>query len=57
MAFVRAMRALENAHPELRDDASIRYLSSHPVTRERIAQAEAVARQFEREHAQTPAVH
>jgi len=50
-AFVRAMLALEKTHPELRGDANIRYLSSHPVTQERIAHAQAAAQQFEREHA------
>ncbi|HJU25567.1 MAG TPA: M48 family metallopeptidase [Rhodanobacteraceae bacterium] len=45
-AFVRAMQALERAHPELRNDAGIRYLSSHPVTQERIARAQAAARIF-----------
>jgi len=50
-AFVRAMQALEKAHPEMRGDASIRYASSHPVTQERIERAEAAARAFERRHA------
>jgi Zn-dependent protease with chaperone function len=45
-AFVRAMQALERSHPELRDDANIRYLSTHPATKERIARAEAAARAF-----------
>jgi len=49
MAFVRAMRALEKAHPELHDDASVRYLSTHPVTEERIVRAQAAAQQFERQ--------
>jgi len=53
-AFVRAMQALERAHPELRDDAGIRYLSSHPVTRERIARAQAATRAFERLHSNVP---
>jgi Zn-dependent protease with chaperone function len=48
-AFVRAMQALEKAHPEMRGDANIRYVSSHPVTQERIAKAEAAAWRFERE--------
>jgi Zn-dependent protease with chaperone function len=48
MAFVRAMLALEKAHPELRNDASARYLSSHPVTAGRIARAKAAAQRFER---------
>lgn len=47
-AFVRAMQALERAHPELRQDGNIRYLSTHPVTQERIARAEAAARAFRR---------
>lgn len=47
LAFVRAMQALEKTHPELRDDAHIRYLSTHPVTADRIARATAAARQFE----------
>lgn len=46
-AFVEAMRALEAAHPELRDDAGARYLSTHPVTRDRIARAEAAAARFD----------
>jgi predicted Zn-dependent protease len=50
-AFVRAMQALEKAHPELREDADIRYLSSHPVTLERIAHAQAAAQRFQRGHA------
>ena len=50
LAFVRAMQALERTHPELRDDARIRYLSTHPVTQERIAHAEAAARKFEAAH-------
>ncbi|MGH8213858.1 MAG: M48 family metallopeptidase [Rhodanobacteraceae bacterium] len=50
-AFVRAMQALEKSHPELRGDARIRYLSSHPVTQERIERAKAAARRFERGHA------
>lgn len=51
MAFVRAMRALESAHPQLRDDASIRYLSTHPVTAERVQRALAAARAFDhRQH-------
>ena len=48
MAFVRAMRALEKAHPELRGDADARYLSTHPVTQERIQRALDAAQQFER---------
>lgn len=51
MAFVRAMHALEMAHPELRDDADARYLSTHPVTQERIERASAAAQQFRRSHA------
>lgn len=51
MAFVRAMRALETAHPELRDDADARYLSTHPVTQERIERALAAAQQFQRNRA------
>lgn len=49
-AFVRAMQALERAHPELREDANIRYLSTHPVTQERITRAQAAARAFARQH-------
>ena len=48
LAFVRAMQALEKAHPELHGDADARYLSTHPVTADRIAHAEAAARRFER---------
>lgn len=47
MAFVRAMRALEKDHPALRNDAGVRYLSTHPVTRDRIDRATAAARQFQ----------
>jgi Zn-dependent protease with chaperone function len=47
MAFVRAMHALEKAHPELRGDADARYLSTHPVTQERIERALIAAQQFE----------
>lgn len=53
MAFVRAMRALEQAHPELRADEPSRYLSTHPLTAARIARAEAAARVFERSRAAT----
>lgn len=53
-AFVRAMLALERAHPELRDDSRIHYLSSHPVTRKRIARAQAAARAFARQRSSTP---
>lgn len=49
MAFVRAMQALEKTHPGLRNDARIRYLSTHPVTEERIARAKAAALLFKRE--------
>lgn len=52
-AFVRAMQSLERAHPELREDANIRYLSTHPVTQERIARAQAAARAFQRAGATT----
>lgn len=48
MAFVRAMRALEKAHPELRDEQSVRYLSTHPLTQDRIDRALAAARAFDR---------
>lgn len=51
MAFVRAMRALEKAHPELREDADAHYLSTHPVTEERIRRALAAAQQFQRNRA------
>jgi predicted Zn-dependent protease len=53
MAFVRAMRALEKAHPELRGDADARYLSTHPVTQERIQRALDAAQQFERGQARS----
>jgi Zn-dependent protease with chaperone function len=46
-AFVRAMQALEKTHPEMRGDSDIRYVSSHPVTQERIERAKAAARSFE----------
>lgn len=50
MAFVQAMRALEKLHPELKDDQHIRYLSSHPVTQDRIDHALAAARAFDAAH-------
>jgi Zn-dependent protease with chaperone function len=49
-AFVRALQALEKARPELRDDNKIRYVSTHPVTEERIARAQAAARRFALQH-------
>lgn len=46
LAFVRAMQALEKSHPGLRQDDRIRYVSTHPVTAERIARARQAARDF-----------
>lgn len=48
MAFARAMQALEKAHPELRNDATVRYLSTHPVTEDRMLRARAAALLFKR---------
>ncbi|RDS80146.1 hypothetical protein DWU98_14630 [Dyella monticola] len=50
-AFVDAMRALEKVHPELAADKQVRYLSSHPVTAQRIAKAEAASMAFRQRHA------
>ncbi|WP_233839887.1 M48 family metallopeptidase [Dyella sp. 2HG41-7] len=48
MAFVDAMRALEQAHHVSADSQADRYLSSHPLDSERIARAEAASRDFRR---------
>jgi len=46
-AFARAMQALQHAHPELGDaEKDMRYVSSHPMTAERIAQAEKASQAF-----------
>lgn len=48
VAFVHAMQALERAHPEFKgEDKSMRYASSHPMTAERISQANAASRLFQ----------
>jgi Zn-dependent protease with chaperone function len=47
--FARAMEALLADQP---DDAQLAYLSSHPPTAERIAQADAAGRRFAAEHPQ-----
>jgi Zn-dependent protease with chaperone function len=48
VAFVHAMQTLERAHPELKgQDSSMRYASSHPMTAERIAAANAASRDFQ----------
>jgi len=44
-AFVRAMQALERAHPELKGEQA-RYASSHPLTAERIARADEASLRF-----------
>lgn len=52
VAFVHAMQALERAHPEFKgEDKTMRYASSHPMTAERIAQANAASRSFQARHA------
>lgn len=48
VAFVHAMQALERAHPELKgEEKSMRYATSHPLTAERIAHADAASRAFQ----------
>lgn len=48
VAFVHAMQALQQAHPELKDvENDLRYLSSHPMTAERIAQAAKASQAFQ----------
>lgn len=47
IAFVHAMQALERAHPELKNEREAHYLSSHPLTAERIARANAASRAFQ----------
>jgi len=47
VAFVHAMQALEREHPELKDvEKDMRYVSSHPMTAERIAQADRASQAF-----------
>jgi Zn-dependent protease with chaperone function len=48
IAFVDAMHALEQAHPELSGSHASRYLSSHPLDDERIARAQAASQAFRR---------
>jgi Zn-dependent protease with chaperone function len=50
-AFVRAIQALERVHPEVGKGDELRYLSSHPLTAERIARANAASRAFQLAHA------
>jgi Zn-dependent protease with chaperone function len=45
-AFVRAMQALERAHPELKGEQA-RYASSHPLTAERIVRAHEASLRFQ----------
>ncbi len=44
-AFVHAMQALERAHPELKGQ-ELRYASTHPLTSERIASAQAASARY-----------
>ncbi|QNK02541.1 M48 family metallopeptidase [Dyella telluris] len=51
VAFVHAMQALQKAHPGLNEvEKDLRYVSSHPMTVERIAQANKASQAF-RAHA------
>jgi Zn-dependent protease with chaperone function len=50
-AFVRAIQALERIRPDVGKGDQLRYLSSHPLTAERIARANAASHAFELTHA------
>ncbi|HET6552631.1 MAG TPA: M48 family metallopeptidase [Dyella sp.] len=49
-AFVHAMQALERTHPELKGEKDLRYMSSHPLTEDRIARANAASQRFRATH-------
>lgn len=52
IAFVHAMQALQRAHPELKGEKGLRYISNHPLTEVRIARANQASRAFQTSHPQ-----
>lgn len=53
VAFVQAMQALQRTHPELAGEEQLRYVSSHPMTNDRIARANEASRRFRATHPAT----